>query len=265
MKRSVVIILAGLCISALLGAGCASTGAQGKGGEQEKALSASDEKGEKIDNLKISEFILGNGDSVDISVYRQDDLKRTAKIDLSGRIMFPLIGDVQVSGKSIYKIRDEMQERLSKYVVNPQVIISITAVQSQKVVLLGEVKTPGVYTLDYDLNISEAIARAGGLSDNAKSSAVVLLRREGSKQTTTAVDVKRILDSGDLSGDILLRNGDIVYVPKRTLANVSWLMSHISQILSPFISTETGIVLWPQVKDVLQGKSPTTVFTVPTQ
>ncbi|MCC6345712.1 MAG: polysaccharide export protein [Nitrospirales bacterium] len=265
MKKSVVSILAGLCCGALLVAGCASTGTQGKSGEQGQTLASSDEKGETIDNLKISEFILGNGDSIDISVYRQDDLKRTAKIDLSGRIMFPLIGDVQVSGKSIYTIREEMQERLAKYVVNPQVIISITAVQSQKVVLLGEVQTPGVYTLDYDLNISEAIARAGGLSDSAKSSSVLLLRRDGKKQATTAVDIKHILDSGDFSRDILLRNGDIVYVPKKTIANISWLMSNISQILSPLISTETGIVLWPQVKDVLQGKSPSTVFSVPTQ
>ncbi|MFO0752356.1 MAG: polysaccharide biosynthesis/export family protein [Thermodesulfovibrionales bacterium] len=265
MKKSVAAILAGLCMCVLLGAGCASTGTQGTSGAQEQALSSSNEKGENIDNLKITEFILGNGDSIDVSVYRQDDLKRTVKIDLSGRIMFPLIGDVQVSGKSIYKIREEMQERLSQYVVNPQVMISITSVQSQKVVLLGEVKTPGVYTLDYDLNISEAVARAGGLNDDAKGSAVILLRREGSKQVVSTVDVNSIMKAGNLSADILLRNGDIVYVPKKTIANISWLMSHIAQIISPLVSTETGIVLWPQVKDVLQGKSPATFFSVPTQ
>jgi len=130
---------------AILLIGCASTGVNTKE-ETIENEAVGDQAGsaEKIDNIKISEFILGIGDTVEISVYRQSDIQRTVRIDHSGIVMLPLIGDVQAAGKSIFKLRDEIKDRLSKYLVDPQVFVNVTTIQSQKIMVLGEVNNPGI-------------------------------------------------------------------------------------------------------------------------
>jgi polysaccharide export outer membrane protein len=91
-------------------AGCASS--QVKGGAAPIEETQQQGNAEPVNNIRVSSFILGVGDSIDIAVYRNDDLKKSIKIDSSGRIMFPLIGDVQAAGKDIFRLRDEMQKNL---------------------------------------------------------------------------------------------------------------------------------------------------------
>jgi polysaccharide export outer membrane protein len=221
------------------------------------------DEGEQVHGRKRSEPVLGIGDTIDISVYRNDDLKKTIKIDKSGRIMFPLVGDVQVADRTVYDVRDELQARLAKYIVSPQVFIYASTIQSQKVLVLGEVKTPGILTLDVDLLITDAVMKAGGPTNDAKTSDIYVIRRDSGKSDAagkTALvkfDMKNAIHSGDFSNNVQLRNGDIVYVPTQAISDVSRFMAHIAAIIGPIVTTESGIVLWPQVIDVFQGKKPT--------
>jgi len=226
-----------------------------------------EEKAEKpdIEDVKISEFILGPGDTVDITIYRNDDLHRTLKIDKSGRIMFPLIGDVQAGGTSIFKLRDEMRERLAKYLMDPQITINVSTVQSQKVMVLGQVNSPGVFTVDSDVTMMEAIAKAGGATQDAKLNNVLLIRRVNDRAEVKSVNLSSLFAGGEKSENRPIQGGDIVYVPSVTIADVSWYFSHLGKILSPIVNLESGIVLWPQVKNVLTGKEgSTTPLSIPT-
>lgn len=245
-----------LAFTVFLFAGCAST--DGKKDVENAPAEPAFEK------AKIDEFVLGVGDSIEVTVYRHDDLKKTIKIDSSGMFMYPLIGDVKVVGKGVFALRDEIRTKLSKYIVDPQVTITITSVQSQKILVLGEVKSPGVFPLEYETSVTEAISNAGGNTDDAKLKNVMLIRRVKGKPQVYSVDLKQALKNGDLSDDKVLQNGDIVYVPAVAIANVSWFMAHLGQILSPVVNLETGIVLWPQVKDVLQGGEGAINFSIPT-
>ena len=263
MKKNNYYLLSILPLLISLLIGCASTGIKTKEENTEKAEAK--DQNEKIDNIKISEFILGVGDSINITVYRHDDLQRSVRIDNSGKIMLPLIGDVQAAGVSIFKLRDEIKRQLCKYIIDPQVMVAITTIQSQKIVVLGEVNNPGIFTLDYDTNIMEAISRAGGMTNNAKLANVLLIRPKQGKPEIVSLDLKKALRKGDFSKNVKMQNGDIVYIPAVTIANISRYFSHISQILSPFIQLESGVVLWPMVKDVLQGKDTTNVpLSIPT-
>ncbi len=235
--------------------GCASTGIDMKEEKTKKTENENpNENTEKIDNIRISEFILGVGDTIDISVYRIDDLKKTVKIDSSGKIMFPLIGDVQADGTSIFKLRDDLKEKLSKYLIDPQITISVSEVQSQKVMVLGEVNSPGIFALDSKISAMDAISRAGGMTHDAKINNVLLIRRKQDKQVVTSLNLKKTFKEGDISQNWTLQNGDIIYVPAVTIADVSRFFSRISQIIGPFVNLESGIVLWPSAKDVLTGK-----------
>lgn len=253
MKASGKIILATGLFAALFLPGCGSTM---KGGN------FTDESSLAIKPPERSEPVLGIGDTIDISVYRNDDLKKTIKIDKSGKIMFPLVGDVQVVDRTVYSVRDELQVRLAKFIVNPQVFIYASTIQSQKVLVLGEVKTPGILTLDVDLLITDAVMKAGGPTNDAKTSDIYVIRRASGKpdaaEKTGLVkfDMRKAIRTGEFANNVQLRNGDIVYVPTQAISDVSRFMAHIASIIGPVVTTETGIVLWPQTLDVLQGKKP---------
>ncbi|MDO8445495.1 MAG: polysaccharide biosynthesis/export family protein [Deltaproteobacteria bacterium] len=256
-------LIISLIIATTIFPGCASTDANKKGGLSGEPMR--DEQGIGVGDipaLKVSEFILGVGDTIEISVYRHDDLKKSVKIDASGKVMFPLIGDIKAAGVGIYKFRDEMQTALAKYIVDPQVTISITAIQSQKVMVLGEVGNPGILTLDSELSVMEAISKAGGMTDDAKLSNVLLIRRVNNKPDVLSLDLKKAFKDGDLSQNKRLQGGDIVYLPAVMIANVSWYFGHLSKILSPIVSLESGIVLWPQVESVLKGTSTDKTTTI---
>ncbi len=255
MKKYKYSLLINIILFTAILAGCASTDVKREDDAEGKAAAAGQgENIEKVKDVRVTEFILGVGDSVDITVYRHDDLKRSGKIDPSGKIMFPLIGDVQVAGRGIFTLRDELRERLSQYIVDPEVIITVTAVQSQKIIVLGEVNNPGVFTLDSDITVVEAISKAGGMSDDANLNNVLLIRREKDKPNIISLDLKNAFKGGDLSQNFAMQSGDIIYLPAAAIADVSWFFSHLSKILSPVVNLESGIVLWPQVKDVFRGK-----------
>jgi len=241
-----------LAIILLLG-GCASNFFNLK---KEDAITRDEEvkSEEKKDNIKISQFILGTGDSLDISVYRHEDLKRSVRINNTGKIMFPLIGDVDVAGKGIYELRNRLTERLSEYIINPQVIINVTGIQSKKFSILGEVNSPGFFALDTDISLVEAISRAEGATNSANLKNVILIRREREKEkpTMVSINVKDIWKKADLSQNLLLQNGDVVYVPSGTIPSVARYFSYFSQILSTIISLESGIILYPQTRDVIE-------------
>jgi polysaccharide export outer membrane protein len=211
-----------------------------------------------------SEFTLGVGDSVEIYVYRHDDLKVATKINPSGQIMFPLIGDVQAAGKTLPALRQDLAERLSRYVVDPQVTISVTGGQSRKYLVLGEVKNPGAFTLDTSMTLLDAVAKAGGWTADAKTTDVILLRNASGKVETRSIDVASAFKSGVLPRNIALQGNDVVFVPTKKIADIARFMGYLSSIISPIVMTEGGIVLWPQMIDALNGKTSGSV-AIPTR
>lgn len=221
-------------------------------------------------NPEPSDPIIGVGDTVEVSVYRNDDLKKSVKVDKSGKMMFPLIGDIKLVDRTIYSVREELQTRLGEYLVNPQVSIMVTTVLSQKILVLGEVKSPGSFTLDLDLSIAEAVLKAGGSTVDAKLTDIYVIRRPagtaepGRKPELFRFDMKTAIQTGNFASNILLKNGDIVYVPTREISDVSRFMTYVASIISPIVTMETGIVLWPQTLDVLKGNKSSTNFSVPT-
>lgn len=247
-----------LIIFALLG-GCSTVGTTSKADE---VSPLSDEVQAEV---KITEFILGPGDRVEIMVYRHDDLKRTVQIDTSGMITYPLVGDIQANGLSIFQLRNKIRDRLAEYIVDPQVSVSVTAVQSQKVYVVGEVKSPGVFSLNKPLSAIEAISSAGGFTLDAKDQSVMVIRGNRDKPQLIKLDVESALKSGNVSQNIQLRSGDIVYVPSTLIADVSRFSIYLKNILYPILMIEQGIILGPSVIDTLQsegGKGAGTTITI---
>lgn len=208
-------------------------------------------------NMEKSEYILGVGDEIDFSVYKQQEVTAREKINTSGIIIFPKIGDVMVKGKGMLTLRDELTEKYKQYFVNPQVIIRLTHAESQKFMVTGEVKQPGLFLLDARFSVSEAIAKAGGITPDGQDGVVLLIRRGRDGNEVKKVEIGGDYAQLDLSKDLSVSNGDIVYVPQKGLSVSARFMDYIGRIVSPMVTLESGTVLFPQVKNVLHGTTTT--------
>ncbi len=217
----------------------------GKGGVESSApiSAASAER-----PAEIKEFILGSGDKLDISVYRNSDLAKVIQIDPAGNIDYPLVGVMRAEGLSIFELKTNLGDALKKYLKNPQISIGVVSTQSQKVTVLGEVKRPGFFQLNGGLTMLEAISGAGGFTADGKKTSVLLIRGGLKNPELKAVNLQRTLSKGDLRENITLSRGDIVYVPRTTIANVDRFFMHLSTILDPLLDLERGYFIGQKIE-----------------
>ncbi len=167
-------------------------------------------------------YILGPEDVIEIRVWENDDLNRTVEISKEGTFTFPLIGQVQAAGLSVFDLEKLIKKRLSDgYLVAPQVTVSVVQYRSQKVYLLGEVVKPGRYTLKGQTHLLELISEAGGLTERAgKIVTIVRPRKKGyakpvSLNDTSNCDVINVnLDdiTSAVTDNLYIMNGDTIYV-----------------------------------------------------
>ncbi len=163
----------------------------------------------------VSGYVIGHGDKLGISVYRNSDMDSSPQVDTMGNISVPLLGDMKVSGLTTYQLRDRITEGLTKYITNPQVTITVSTYQSQKVTVMGEVSSPGIFQLEQPQPISILITKCGGFTENANEENVTVIRKDpkGPQQIIT-VNVKKVFKEGDAKQNILIYKDDIIYVPK---------------------------------------------------
>lgn len=201
-----------------------------------------------------SELTLGAGDEIFLSVWQNDDLSRTLIVDSVGNIYVPLVGGLPAAGFTLSELRKEITLRLSKYIVNPIVDIHVSNFKSQKVHVLGEIKNPGTLPLNQKMFIWEAISQVGGFGADANKERVLLIRTIKGESKPYVVDLQTMLKDGELSQHMYLVNGDIIYVAPSIIADVERFMVRVGHIINPLLEMERGIILWPRLIDVLEGK-----------
>ena len=168
---------------------------------------------------EISDYELGAGDVVKIEVYDNPDMTTVARISADGAILFPLIGEVSVGGKTVSRVAATLSELLADgYIVNPQITVFVEEFRSKKVVIMGEIGKPGLYELSGPISILELISTAGGLTKDAGDFATIK-RTAGESDPAGGehgikVDLKALLQSGELSQATPLKDGDSIFVPK---------------------------------------------------
>ena len=162
---------------------------------------------------------LGMGDMVRVTVFRNPDLTTEARVSERGTILFPMIGEVPVAGltptQAAAKIADKL--RSGKYVVNPEVTVSIAQVNSRQVAVLGNVNKPGRYPLDsMNVKLTDLISTAGGIAPTG-SDLITIVSQNGTKSD---VDLAAMFRNGDLSKNVELQPGDTIYVHKAPMVYV---------------------------------------------
>lgn len=209
--------------------------------------------------------LLGYGDEVSIAVWRNDDLKTTARVDEAGNINLPLVGEVPAGGRTVSELRLALVTAYARYVLDPQVTVNVSTLRSQTAMVMGEVKTQGVVAVDHDMNLFEAVARSGGFTESAGKSTVVLLRPDGDTPHAYILDMRlgTKVGEGVVGFNRYLEGGDILYVPKSGWANVEEFMGHMNSVLNAVINAERFIIFMPQLRDAMNDlfKGPETQST----
>ena len=155
---------------------------------------------------------LGAGDAVRITVFQNPDLATEARLSERGSVVFPLIGEVSLSGQTPAQASARIAALLKSgnFLKNPQVNVAVMQVRSRQVSVLGHVARPGRYPLDDPgTRLTDLLALAGGISLGGADT-VTLVPAEGEKKLE--IDVARMYRSGDLSQNVEVRGGDTVYV-----------------------------------------------------
>jgi polysaccharide export outer membrane protein len=159
-----------------------------------------------------SDYIIGPGDVLQITVWKNDTLSRALPVRPDGKISMPLLHDVQAAGLSAMQLRDKIATALGEFMPNPEVAVSVTEVRSMRVSILGEVAKPGVLELRGQTTILEVIAMAGGFKDFASPSKITVIRiDEAGKTKRIRFNYNKAIGSDE--ENLVLRSGDVVVVP----------------------------------------------------
>jgi polysaccharide biosynthesis/export protein len=156
-----------------------------------------------------ADYILGEEDEVEISVYGNADLSKTQSVRPGGYITFPLAGTIEAKGLTPEQLRVQISDRIAKFVRDPQVTVIVRAYNSRKISVLGEVKAPGLLRLASDIKLLEALSRAGGIAEDADLQSALVMR----EHQLVPVDFVRLLRQGDVSQNIPIRPGDAILIP----------------------------------------------------
>ena len=162
---------------------------------------------------KMEDYIIGPGDVLDISLWKDEALTKQVTVLTDGKIFFPLVGEVMAAGRTVDELKQDLIERLKEYVPEPVLTVDVKQVQSMIVYVTGRVNTPGRYPVNTNVTVLQAISIAGGLNPFAKRSKIKIFRQEGGKTITFKFDYNEVVDGERLEQNIVLKRGDVIVVP----------------------------------------------------
>ena len=158
------------------------------------------------------DYVIGANDTLHISVWKEPDLTESLPVRPDGKISLPLLNDVVAAGLTPTKLAESITTRLKKYIADPRVTVVVTAMNSQKVYILGEVLHPGSLPLQPNMSVLQALASAG-FTQFANTKGIYILRSDNGKQQKIPVHYKELIKGEAVNQIVILKPGDTIVVP----------------------------------------------------
>jgi polysaccharide export outer membrane protein len=157
-------------------------------------------------------YVIGPEDVLHIAVWKEADLTATLPVRPDGKISLPLLDDVQAAGLTPKQLAESVTEKLKKYIADPRVTVVVTAINSKRVFLVGEVMHPGATSMLPNMTVLQALSSAG-LSQFANTKRIYVLRTENGKQRKLPVNYRQLVKGERIEQNYLLQPGDTIVVP----------------------------------------------------
>ena len=159
-----------------------------------------------------ADYVIGADDVLHISVWKEPDLTETLPVRPDGKISLPLLNDVVAAGLTPTQLAESITSKLKKFISDPRVTVVVTAMNSQKIYILGEVLHPGSTVLQPNMTVLQALASAG-FTQFANTKGIYLLRNDNGKQQKIPVHDRELIKGESIDQNLVLKPGDTIVVP----------------------------------------------------
>jgi polysaccharide export outer membrane protein len=161
-----------------------------------------------------NDFVIGNGDVLNINVWKQPDLSRAVPVRSDGKVSLPLIGEIKAAGQTPATLEQQLTTMFKPYLAEPEVTVIVEQINSQKFNILGRVAKPGSYPLMNPTTVLDAIALAGGCRDFAKQKSIYILRRQtDGHEERLPFNYQDVIKGKNTAQNIDLQPRDTIVVP----------------------------------------------------
>jgi polysaccharide export outer membrane protein len=148
-------------------------------------------------------YTLHPGDQLEIGVWKEPELQKTVVVRPDGRFSFPLVGEVQT----------EIENKLKRYMPEPVLSITLTNVGGNKIYVIGQVKNPGAFIMNPQVNILQALSLAGGMTPFASVNNISVIKTRGGRQSVVAFRYEDVSKGRNVEQNVMLESGDVIVVP----------------------------------------------------
>ena len=202
----VMILVMCLCSAAVVGQ-------HSKAGRRFRARAAGNSTRVSVGgDVKPDSYVIGADDVLNVSVWQEPNVSCSVPVRPDGKISVPLVNDIQAAGLTPMQLAVSLTQTLARFLNKPQVTVTVTAINSQRIYLVGEVSRPGPMPLLPNMRALQAISTAGGVTQFADQKHAYVSRHEGESDVTYPLNYRDLL-RGDMRGNIVLKSGDTIVVP----------------------------------------------------
>jgi polysaccharide export outer membrane protein len=174
------------------------------------------------------------GDEFDLNFELTPELNQTITVQPDGYITLRQVGDVYVNGLTVPAVTERVIAAYGKILSDPKISLVLKDFEKPYFIADGQFDHPGKYDLRGDTTVTQAVAIAGGFTKDAKHSQVVLFRRVNDNWVEAhLLNVKQMENSRDLSEDLHLKPGDMIYVPKNKISKIQQFLPSYGMSLIP--------------------------------
>jgi polysaccharide biosynthesis/export protein len=159
------------------------------------------------------DYIIGFGDILDISNWKDESMTKSVVVLPDGKISFPLIGIFRAAGKTVAELKHEMETEIVKYVPDPLLNVEVKQVNSMKIYVIGRVNKSDQFNLNGEVTVLQALSMAGGLNQFANKDKIRIIRQNKDKQMVIPFKYNEVVENSAMEQNIKLQRGDVVVVP----------------------------------------------------
>jgi polysaccharide export outer membrane protein len=160
-----------------------------------------------------AEYLIGTEDVLQINVWKEADISSSVPVRPDGKISLPLLNDVQAAGLTPLQLASDIGERLKQFITEPHVTVIVTAMNSRRAYVMGQVTRQGAVPLVSNLTVLQALSSAGGPVQFANTKKIYILRTEGGEQKRLPFNYDAVIRGKSPEQNINLKPGDTIVVP----------------------------------------------------